>query len=359
MITILHNPDTLLHAATELQASKIRPAFECPARLTSILGALNKKSISFTSVPLDEAAAQAAARRIHSEPYLNHLKGIYDLWAKQGLIEHGDSVLPECFPVDRLAGRDPKKPPPVDIYARVGFYAFDMSTGVMEHTYKSAIASADLARRGAETLAEKPEHTVFVLTRPPGHHCSKDLMGGYCYMNNVAIAVETLIEKTNSEDQVTILDLDFHHGNGTQDIFYKRRNPAYISIHCEDEYPYYSGYPDEVGVEEGEGYNMNILLPAMTRGDGYLAAVRKAIEKVQEVGTKRLVVSLGFDTFGSDPIGKFALETANYAAISKQIGALGLPTLLVLEGGYCVEKLGDNVVSFLEGFEEGRNATKL
>ncbi|KAI5803669.1 esterase/lipase [Geopyxis carbonaria] len=355
---ILHNPDVLKHNTLELLASKVFPAHESPARILAILKSLALASRPITPVVLDLPTAEAAALKIHTPEYLTHLRTVFDSWRAAGLIDADGCVLPECFPVRRLAnGRTTK--PPKDIFARVGYYAFDMSTGVGAHTYLSAISSVDLAAKGAVALTESPTTPVFALCRPPGHHCSADLSGGYCYLNNTAVAVQTLLDLRGPDERVTVLDLDFHHGNGTQDMFYAAANPCYISIHGEDEYPYYAGFAEETGDGAGAGYNLNIPLPCHVSGlREYVPALEQAVQKVRDVDTRWLIVSLGFDTFHLDPLGKFKLRTEDYRVLAEMVGRLGLPTLIVLEGGYAVEQLGANVVSFLDGLETGLGAAR-
>ena len=223
----------------------------------------------------------------------------------------------------------------------------------------AAIASADLARRGALALAAGEDETVFALCRPPGHHCAPDLMGGYCYLNNTAIAVQTLLDTLPADQQVSVLDLDFHHGNGTQQIFYRESNPCYVSIHGEDEYPYFSGARSEVGEGDGEGYNLNLpILCDEVNWDVYEPQLKEAVEKLKSVGTQWLVISLGFDTFVGDPVGKFQLQTENYGVMGETVGRCGWPLLVVLEGGYVIEELGKNCLEFLRGVERGRRMGK-
>ncbi|KAI5858327.1 hypothetical protein BZA05DRAFT_411 [Tricharina praecox] len=361
---ILHNPTTLLHRTKELIGARLIDAYESPARVTSILKAL-EPVYDITTVTTDVERAAAAAAKIHSAEYLLHLETIFQSWAEEGMVDADGCVLPECFPVLRLGGKKCRQPK--DLAARVGYYAFDMSTGISKETYISAIASADLARRGAAELVaptdegededgEREAPVVFSLCRPPGHHCQTDLMGGYCYLNNTAIAVRTLLDALpDPSEQISILDLDFHHGNGTQSIFYTQCNPCYISIHGEDEYPYFTGSPSETGEGDGEGYNLNLPLPCEEGVfENYRPRLDEAVDKIREVDTKWLVVSLGFDTFAGDPVGKFALQREDYGVMGSIVGALGLPTLVVLEGGYVVEHLGSNCVEFLRGIEKGR-----
>jgi acetoin utilization deacetylase AcuC-like enzyme len=188
------------------------------------------------------------------------------------------------------------------------------------------------------------------LCRPPGHHSGSDYFGGYCYLNNAAIAAEAAIAQ--GRKQVAILDVDYHHGNGTQDIFYARADVAFASIHADPEtdYPFFWGRPDETGEGEGEGANLNLPLKRGTRWNDYERALGRALEQLGAFGPDLLIVSFGADTWGGDPISHFQLETADYRSIASRISSAGLPTLIVMEGGYAVEALGANVAEFLSGF---------
>lgn len=294
------------------------------------------------------------------------------------------TVLPECFPpAARCTGMDGDEPmgPPEDVAARAGYYMFDMSAGVGEKTWEAAVASADLAVRAARALVGKDaineisstspptttqlpgenSRVVLALCRPPGHHCASDMSAGYCYLNNTAIGIAELLTHIDPSEQISVLDIDYHHGNGTQKLFYRVPNPAYISIHAGGDYPFYSGTTREQGSGPGKGYTLNLPLKMnVTGGKEYLEALEIAIAKIRDLNTKWLVVSLGFDTFTNDPLGKFKLVTKDYESIGKRIGSIkGVKGVLcILEGGYSVEELGQNLVTFLGGVEEGRKSVK-
>jgi acetoin utilization deacetylase AcuC-like enzyme len=188
------------------------------------------------------------------------------------------------------------------------------------------------------------------LCRPPGHHAGADYFGGYCYLNNAAIAAEAAL--ANGRRRVAILDVDYHHGNGTQDIFYGRGDVAFASIHADPatDYPFFWGRPDETGEGEGEGANLNLPLSRGTTWPQYERALAGAMEWVAGLGPDFLIVSFGADTWGGDPISHFRLETTDYRSIGRRIASAGFPALLLMEGGYAVEALGANVAEFLSGF---------
>ena len=194
------------------------------------------------------------------------------------------------------------------------------------------------------------ERSAFALCRPPGHHCGRDYLGGYSYLSNAAIAAEEAIAA--GKKRVAILDVDYHHGNGTQDIFYDRADVAYASIHADPvmDYPYYWGHADEAGSGEGEGATLNLPLPRGTDWSGYEPALMQALEWIGKHEPELLIVSYGADTYEGDPISHFKLKTSDYAPMARRIAALGLPTVVVMEGGYAVDALGANVAEFLTGF---------
>jgi acetoin utilization deacetylase AcuC-like enzyme len=194
------------------------------------------------------------------------------------------------------------------------------------------------------------ESSAFALCRPPGHHCGADYLGGYCYLNNAAIATEAAIAA--GKKRVAILDVDYHHGNGTQDIFYARGDVLFASIHADPatDYPFYWGHADETGEGTGEGATLNLPLPQGTDFAAYRPVLAKALERIAAFGAELLIVSYGADTFVGDPISHFALETGDYPVLAREIASLGLPTVIVMEGGYAVDALGANVAAFLSGF---------
>ena len=205
-----------------------------------------------------------------------------------------------------------------------------------------------------DQLIDGGEQYAFSLCRPPGHHATVDYCGGYCYLNNSALAAQSLLDAGRS--RVAVLDVDYHHGNGTQSIFYGRDDVLTISLHADPdlEYPFFLGYADERGEGGGLGCNVNYPLPFGTDWAAYAPVLDDALGKIREFGPEALVVALGLDTFAGDPTTFFGIETAEYAHMGRAIGSLGLPTLVVLEGGYCVEHIGANTVTFLSGLKGGR-----
>ena len=192
--------------------------------------------------------------------------------------------------------------------------------------------------------------TAFALCRPPGHHAGADYCGGYCHVNAAAVAAQSM--RDAGVERVAVLDIDYHHGNGTQDIFHDRGDVFYASVHADPatNYPFYWGHADERGEGPGEGATLNLPLPHGTTFDAFRRAQGAALEAIAAWGAGALVVSFGADTWRGDPISRFALETPDYAVLASNIAGLGLPTAIVMEGGYAVDALGHNVSSFLSGF---------
>ena len=203
-----------------------------------------------------------------------------------------------------------------------------------------------------QKLVAQGERAAFALCRPPGHHAGADTYGGYCFLNNAAIAAQAL--RDGGAERVAILDVDYHHGNGTQAIFYDRADVLFLSLHGHpaQEYPYFAGYAEETGAGAGEGFNRNFPMRWGTGFDVWGDALEQSCRRASAYRPDALVVSLGLDTFEGDPISHFKLESEDYLRVGARIAALGLPTLFVMEGGYAVEALGVNTVNVLSGFKE-------
>jgi acetoin utilization deacetylase AcuC-like enzyme len=235
----------------------------------------------------------------------------------------------------------------------MGLFSFDAGTPLTAGTWQAARAGAACAVEAARALASGAERSAFALTRPPGHHAGADFFGGYCFLNNAALAAQTL--RDGGFERVAVLDVDYHHGNGTQSIFYDRGDVLTVSLHGDPrtEYPFYLGHADERGAGGGLGFNLNLPLPRGTDFARWRAALGVGTEAIGRFGAQALVVSLGVDTFEGDPISSFALRSADYLQVGSDIAALQLPTVFVFEGGYAVAEVGVNAVNVLEGFEKG------
>lgn len=273
--------------------------------------------------------------RVHSHDFV---KFIRDLSIS---LKNGERFYPDVFLRDKMSSWKNR-------LALMGQYSFDVYTPVTRGTYQAALAAASISFKAASELIKGEEQRIYVLSHPIGHHALPDKMGGYCYFNNAAIAAQYLSEF----GKVAILDLDLHHGNGTQEIFYERDDVLFISIHADPnvKFPYYWGYQKERGEGKGLGYTRNYPLPLGTDSNSYHQTLSKTLSDIRKFRPKFLVISLGFDTYKDDPIGGFKLTTDYYKEMAEAINQLGLATIIIQEGGYDLESLGKNVVSFLRGF---------
>jgi acetoin utilization deacetylase AcuC-like enzyme len=278
---------------------------------------------------------------VHDAGFVDFLSRAWDLWQATG---YKGEAIATCWPARRMVQRQPEH-----IDGLLGYYALASETAISPGTWEAARASANVALTGAELIGAN-ERSAFALCRPPGHHAAIDMYGGYCFLNNAAIAAQHLRERGAS--RVAVLDVDFHHGNGTQDIFYTRDDVLFLSIHGDPawEFPHFLGYADETGAGAGEGFNVNYPLPRGTTFVEWRAVLDAALTRIRSYGPDVLVVSLGVDTFENDPISAFKLKSADFETYGAMIAGLGLPTLFVMEGGYDIDAVGVNTVNVLTGF---------
>jgi acetoin utilization deacetylase AcuC-like enzyme len=243
---------------------------------------------------------------------------------------------------------------PAVVGGRAGFWGLDTAAPLVAGTYVAARGAVDVALTAVDLVIDGGAAAAYGLCRPPGHHAARSMYGGYCFFNNAAIAAEAITARTG--ERVAILDVDFHHGNGSQQIFWRRGDVRYVSIHADParQYPYFLGGADETGEGDGAGENLNIPLPAGTTNVKYLAAVDRACEAIAAVPGSVVVVSLGFDTYGLDPIGDFALTTDVYHEVGRRVAALARRLVILQEGGYHRPSLGENARAGLRG-AEGRS----
>lgn len=287
---------------------------------------------------------QGPRARVHSPEYLAFLAEAWDAWAALG--DSGSEMIPNVHPV-RNAGTYP-----THIVGRLGWHTTDTSAPIGPGTWTGACAATDVATTAAQLVMDG-EDAVYALCRPPGHHAYRDIASGFCFMNNSAIAAAHL---RLTHERVAILDVDVHHGNGTQGIFYDRGDVLTVSIHADPVayYPFVWGYAHERGEGAGLGANLNIPLPLKTGDDGYMIALEKAAKTIQAFAPGALVVALGLDASEHDPLAGLAVTTPGFRRIGAAIARLGLPTVFVQEGGYLSDILGQNLTSVLAGFEEAR-----
>ena len=320
------------------------PNLEAPERATRILTSLQKTDWAEIAAPFDFGLDPILS--VHDDDYVNYLASAWSEWLETNpeVSDANDksALLPATFPPAGWRHR------PAGLLGRAGYYMMDLSAPIVEGTYKAALASANCALSAAKSVSEG-QRAAFALCRPPGHHAGRANCGGYCYLNNAAIAANWL---ASLKGKTALLDIDYHAGNGTQDIFYQRPDVLTISIHADPnfEYPYFSGYTDERGSEAGLGFHRNFPLPAGTLDSTYLETLDQALQLIRDFAPACLVLSAGMDIYESDPLGKIKVSRAGISEIGRRIAGLGLPTAIVMEGGYNNEALGENVVRLLGAF---------
>ncbi len=340
MITVYSPEHRQQEGRFELIFGELTPCYEKPERAEIVLARVRETGIGEVVPP--KRFGRKPLLRVHDEGFLDFLENAWQDWARV----HGEKdALPMNWTVRTFRQKVPRS-----IDGKLGFYSLDASTPITRGSWRAATSAADTALTASGLIASG-ERAAFALTRPPGHHAARDLYGGYCFLNNAAIAAQSLLD--GGAARVAILDIDYHHGNGTQSIFYDREDVLFVSIHGDpmDEFPYFLGYADEKGAGRGDGMNVNYPLPWGTDGPAWMNALDDGAKKIASYGPDALVVSLGLDTYKEDPISRFLLSSGDYLEIGRRIAGLDLPTVFVLEGGYAVEALGVNAVNVLTGFE--------
>ena len=349
MITI-SSPNHALHAPqTEFFRGERVPCFESPSRLDFVLAELAVRGHEMRTPDTD---SMEVLQKVHSAPYLTFLQTAWQQWLAVSPGNTGLQPFPSVWPI-RTLRHDIE---PNNFIAKLGLYSMDNGTPLAAGTWDAVKAGADTAATAA-VLVSRGERSVFCATRPPGHHAGADFMGGYCFLNNAAVATETLL--ASGCKRVAVLDVDYHHGNGTQSIFYQRSDVLFVSIHGDPktEYPFYLGHADESGAGEGSGFNLNLPLTAGATTERWFSAFESACRRVDLHRADALVVSLGLDTFAGDPISTFTLQSEDFLKLGSLLGDLGLPTVLILEGGYAAKELGVNAANALDGFDRALNGS--
>lgn len=339
----VYSPDHKRHGGqTELAEGLIVPGFEKPERAEFIHARVGDVGLGPVVAPVRHDLSRA--KRVHDSAYVDFLSRVWELWQAE------ERAAPVAMPFVWPARGMRRDVPPQHVDGMLGYYSFDAGATFVEGTWDAVRASLDTALTAA-SIVHGGDRAAFALGRPPGHHAATATMGGYCYLNNAAAAAQWL--RDEGAGRVSILDIDYHHGNGTQEIFYARSDVQVINLHADprEEFPYFLGHADEEGEGEGEGYNHNYPLPRGTEWPRWREALEEARGKIAAYAPDVLVISLGVDTYEGDPISRFRLRTEHYPLIGERIGRLGMPTLFVMEGGYAVEAIGVNAVGVLEGFE--------
>jgi len=322
-----------------LSSGAAQPNPEQPERVERLLAGARAAGSSIER-PANYGLSPIAA--VHSPEYLEFLENIYTRWQR---IEGASAeVIPNIHPIARNGSY------PASAVGQAGYHMADTACPISAETFDSACWSAWSAVAATESVLAG-QSAAYALCRPPGHHAFSDVAGGFCFINNSAVAAQHLLK---SARRVAVLDVDLHHGNGTQGIFYNRADVLTVSLHADPVrfYPFFWGHADERGEGPGLGYNFNLPLPRKSGDAAFLAALDTAISRIRSFAPDALVVALGLDAFEGDPFGGLSVSTAGFARIASAIAKLGLPSVIVQEGGYLCDALGDNLTSFLTGFGE-------
>ena len=339
MLTVYSEDHQLHDGLLESDGDSWVPSAECPARANNVAAAVLDRNLGEIISP--RAYSDDKLLTVHDLHYLEFLSVAWSEWVAEG--ETGSNAKPFAFVGSGMRRADSR-----NIHGKLGRYSSGTDAPIVAGSWQAIRRSAEIGLTGADLILEG-ERFAFSACRPPGHHATAALCGGYCYLNNTALAAQSFIDA--GKERVAVLDVDYHHGNGTQSIFYDRDDVLTISLHADPaiEYPYFLGFRDESGSGKGEGFNRNYPLPFGTDWKAYSAAMDDAIRQVQKFAPSVIVVALGLDTFAGDPTTYFQIQAEDFTAMGDRIGALSLPTLIVLEGGYAVDAIGTNAVNFLDG----------
>ncbi|SIO04614.1 histone deacetylase family protein [Vannielia litorea] len=340
MRTFFSEDHRLHFPQAELTGGQFVTPYERPSRVEYVLNRLKEQGLADIVAP--DAPDMAPVKKLLDPGFLRFLETAWDEWKAAGM---KGEVIAAGMPA---RGMHPDRCPEY-IDGKVGYYCHASETAITGGTWRAALSSLASAQSAQAQVAAGAQ-AAFALCRPPGHHATADQYGGYCFINNAAVVAQMF--RDDGAGKVAVLDIDFHHGNGTQNIFYDRADVLFASLHGDPRhaYPYYLGYADERGTGAGEGANLNYpMLPGTPYGP-WAEALDDAIAKIRAAGVEALVVSLGVDAFKDDPISFFKLESADFADAGRRIAGLGLPTVFCMEGGYAIEAVGINTVNVLEGF---------
>jgi acetoin utilization deacetylase AcuC-like enzyme len=328
----------------EIQNGMATPPFEVPARVDGIRAALEADGEFELTEPVEHGLGPLTA--VHDAGYLSFLEDAWHRWAEEAPASH--QAMADTFPNPALRDGMGPGPVPSEAVARTSYYSFDTTTVIGPGTYRAARVSADIALTAADIVLGG-DRSAYALCRPPGHHAPSAAFGGYCFVNNAAVVAQHAI--AGGAYRVAVLDVDYHHGNGTQQIFYGRGDVLYASLHADPNraYPYFTGFADECGRGAGTGTTLNVPLPVGCDDDAYLLALASLVDRIHAFEPELVVVSLGVDTYGADPLSDLDVTEAAFHPAGAAVAALALPLVIVQEGGYHLRDMGRLVRSFLRG----------
>ncbi len=340
---LFHSERQLLHRDVhEIAYGRVTPANDRPERTVAIRDALVSAGV-VTLIAAEQAPVPASVlHAVHDPALLAFLEKLHERWQRE---YPGTLPFPETSVAPGM-----RRAAPSTLRGQLAHFCFDTCAAVVEGTWAAVIASVTQAHAAVEAVVSG-DRRAFALCRPPGHHAGRDFYGGYCFLNAAAIAAETWSQRTGT--RCAVLDVDFHHGNGTQQIFWEREEVFFASLHASpaEAYPFFSGYGDERGSGAGVGSTVNFPLSHDTTWEQYGRELNRALEIIEQARPEALVVSLGTDTYREDPVGGLGLEVEDFAAMGAKLAETGLPTVIVMEGGYHLPTVGACVNSFCEGLQ--------
>ncbi|MEM6638346.1 MAG: histone deacetylase family protein [Pseudomonadota bacterium] len=342
---VFFSPDhQLRNPKTEFYGGQLVTPFESPNRVDLILTALQEAGIG--TIQKTDQRSLTVARQVHDGGYLDFLSSCWREWQAAG--HHGELISyvwpGRCMPSQQI---------PTAIAGKVGYYSLSADTAISDGTWEAACSSQSVALAATDAVVQGAP-VAFGLCRPPGHHAARDQYGGYCFINNAAVSAQHALNE--GRKRVAVLDIDFHHGNGTQDIFYERDDVLFVSLHGDPAhaFPHFLGFTDEKGRGAGEGFNRNFPMAPGTDYATWRLALEQALTDIDAFSAELLVVSLGVDAYENDPISFFKLASQDFADCGRLLGEAGVDTVFLMEGGYAIDRIGTNVVNVLTGFEAAR-----
>ncbi len=339
MKTVFCDKHALHSPQVEIDGGQIVECADTPERLESVLQAIADRKVGQIISPASHSIEKIL--RVHDRGYVDFLKTAYQEWVDAGFEGNAFGT--------NFNYNKGKVKPPKSIIGKLGYYLSDTSVSITKGTWDAVEQGAHGVLTALDCILAG-DRSAFSLSRPAGHHASATMGAGYGFINFAAVAAHAALDRGHSK--VAVLDVDYHHGNGTQDIFYQRSDVLYCSLHADPalDFPFFSGYVDETGAGAGEGYNRNYPLPLGTEWPDYRVAMQDALKRIDMFGADLTIVSLGVDTYRHDPISGFGLDQEDYLRMGEDIASLGDSTLFVMEGGYAVDDLGTNIVNVLDGF---------